>query len=616
MISVRPILLVFLLNFFIQNSIAQCVKIENILVDACVPGGGCTNASSPTCSCEGKNEMVRIKTGELPLNISEMQVTWPNNTWRGVCMNSSTASHVSSLNNDIKSCGFLKEPFDGILPAYSNVLIITSEDFCVDAHSFENLSDTLYVIFQCAGNYSGHFANYGTGMRTMKISFSGLFGCEDEVTYDRSLLVKQDGTTGAEDGAFVSFEVNGSIFYGNNGCQAPVITPVVNITILNSPPFCNGDTIILKGSFTGAVQSESWQGGTGSFYFVNDSAFYIINETDNVNIIYSVTDKCDENYFAELNFAILSDPAATINASPSATGCEGEIITVSAGGGDTYLWNTDDTNESLQITTSGTYSVTAENKCGTNIATIQITFLQKPKAIIKNSGKDTICSGEAVTLTASGAGDFIWNSEDAQTSIIVSNAGTYYVTASNICGTDTTFYTIYDDPVQADFESNADTGYIPLKVSFNNKSSNAKVYHWFFDNNYSSEDENPQHIFYEAGTFEVMLIAISSNGCRDTAYAVIKAEGNFDIFIPNVFSPNNDGKNDFFIVQSESISEIKGSIFNRWGNKIYEWDNPQTGWNGYDGDKLASEGTYFYLLEITWKNNQSETKAGTVTLVR
>jgi hypothetical protein len=101
-------LLVFFISITITfqfKTIAQipttCFEIESILVDACVPGGGCNNASSPACNCEGKNEMVRFKVGPNPLNVSNLTVSWPNNSWLGICQNGTTAAHTASLNPEL-----------------------------------------------------------------------------------------------------------------------------------------------------------------------------------------------------------------------------------------------------------------------------------------------------------------------------------------------------------------------------------------------------------------------------------------------------------------------------------------------------------------------------------
>src|ERR1700752_1235724 len=142
---------------------AQCLSIESILVDAC-------NASPPCAgtATEGENEMVLFKVGSTPLTIAYgvtgaaaiLTPTWPNNSFKGWQVPGAiTNPLVSTLNATIVKCGYLKEPIGGVLPANSQVLIITSTAMCTSGNSFANLTDTLYVIFQIAGNTAGHFVN-------------------------------------------------------------------------------------------------------------------------------------------------------------------------------------------------------------------------------------------------------------------------------------------------------------------------------------------------------------------------------------------------------------------------------------------------------------------------
>jgi gliding motility-associated-like protein len=86
--------------------------------------------------------------------------------------------------------------------------------------------------------------------------------------------------------------------------------------------------------------------------------------------------------------------------------------------------------------------------------------------------------------------------------------------------------------------------------------------------------------------------------------------------LPNVFSPNGDGVNDFFIAgQTYAYKEFSIVIFNRWGSKVYESNNPFFEWDGSDmnGDKLPS-GTYFFVAQLE-HNENSDTQKGIVTII-
>lgn len=232
----------------------SCFEITRILVDACGP-------------VEGENEMITFRIGPAALNTSNMNVQWPNNNWLGLCQDAGTAAKVQAFNNSIQGCGYLLEPQGGTLPSNAKVLLITSTAVSTTANSFANLNDTVYVLFQCAGNTSGHFANYNVvpGLRTTIITFNTPAGCSDTATYDRTQLINQFGYFGGvnfeNDGAFVEFAPDGTPTYLNYGCQAPVSN--FNVNAGKDTTYCFGSPVALQGVAAGTTTLQ-WSGGTGS----------------------------------------------------------------------------------------------------------------------------------------------------------------------------------------------------------------------------------------------------------------------------------------------------------------------------------------------------------------
>jgi gliding motility-associated-like protein len=88
------------------------------------------------------------------------------------------------------------------------------------------------------------------------------------------------------------------------------------------------------------------------------------------------------------------------------------------------------------------------------------------------------------------------------------------------------------------------------------------------------------------------------------------------IYIPNVFSPNGDGANDFFTIETHYVDELNVKIFNRWGNMMVEYDGLTESWNGKSKDKDASDGVYFYNYTLRGINGTELSGHGNVTLVR
>lgn len=267
-LHVISVFLIFI-SLFGSRAYAQpptnCFEISSILVDAC---------GSP----EGENEMFRFQVGPNPVTVSDLTVTWPNNSFLGWCADQAL---IDSLNATVGGCGYLLPPVGGTtLPAYAQVLVVTSTNMNVAFNSFANLSDTVYILFQCAGNSSGHFANYstsGTNQARTLILHDNALGCNDTATYMKNLLVNAAGNHAAADGATVNFDFAGNATYVNIGCNAPFVTPSVNAGNDTTVNFCHAPlTVPLHATKSGSFHHLHWTGGNGTF-----------SQPDSLNTIYT-----------------------------------------------------------------------------------------------------------------------------------------------------------------------------------------------------------------------------------------------------------------------------------------------------------------------------------------
>jgi gliding motility-associated-like protein len=116
------------------------------------------------------------------------------------------------------------------------------------------------------------------------------------------------------------------------------------------------------------------------------------------------------------------------------------------------------------------------------------------------------------------------------------------------------------------------------------------------------------------------VIAVDTNGCRDTVSIPIIVEGGV-IFVPNVFTPNGDGVNDVFKVYGRGFRKFKLMVFDRWGEKLFETTNPNEGWNGtYKGQPMPPA-VYVYLIDVDFLSGITppeyyQFKKGSITLLR
>lgn len=424
------ILLSFIISVYQLKS--QCFQIQSILVDACAG------------SQEGQNEMVTFQVGATALNTANLSVNWPNNSWLGLTKNASTAADVATVNATIFGCGFLKEPTANVLPSNAKVLLVTSSAWTPLAQSFTNLNDTLYIIFQTAGNTAGHFANSGTGLRTLSMSFSSPASCTDVVTYDRALLVNQLGNIGAQDGGAVEFSPSGSATYVNYGCQAPFIP--LSVDAGNNATVCVGVTQSFTATTSGAFTSVNWSlgaGATGSFAPPNSlSTTYTSGAGDNgtIKLYCSISKSCGTQTTTVKDSVLLTiTPLPTVTVSPSVVSlCSGQTATVQANTNTavTYTWSTSANTNTVALNAAGVYTVNVSNSCGNSSATVSVSISSAPTLSIVSSAVTICSSGQTATLSLAGStGTYSWSTGVNTATTLISSPGVYSATVSSSgCG--------------------------------------------------------------------------------------------------------------------------------------------------------------------------------------
>ena len=161
-------------------------------------------------------------------------------------------------------------------------------------------------------------------------------------------------------------------------------------------------------------------------------------------------------------------------------------------------------------------------------------------------------------------------------------------------------------------------GSAPLTVRFAANAENVGAwsahYEWRFtkegnDSPYLVRyEEDTEYTFTEAGAHRIVLYATFTNAGDTVAYTeeywsentpitVSISESKLDM--PNAFSPNGDGINDIYKAKSghQSLVEFHAYIFNRWGQKLYEWTDPAGGWDGKYHGKDVKQGVYYVLVK-------------------
>ena len=150
-------------------------------------------------------------------------------------------------------------------------------------------------------------------------------------------------------------------------------------------------------------------------------------------------------------------------------------------------------------------------------------------------------------------------------------------------------------------------------MSTNNTSVNADSFRWYFQNALLSTQKNVLFTLNETGLSCLTLYAI--NGCGIDS--VTRCYDPVHAYLPNVFSPNADNLNDIFkLIYKGSINLIDFSIYDRWGERVFQTKDPATGWDGKFKGKDCEIGTYFYLAQIKREGAENLLLKGDVTLTR
>ena len=181
------------------------------------------------------------------------------------------------------------------------------------------------------------------------------------------------------------------------------------------------------------------------------------------------------------------------------------------------------------------------------------------------------------------------------------------------------------------------SGSAPLTVVFHANAENVGMYTPHYEWRFTKEgetqpylvryEEETEYTFTEAGSHRIVLYATFINGNDTVAYTKDYWQDAHPITIqisesklemPNAFSPNGDGINDIYRAKNnyQSIVEFDAYIFNRWGQKIYEWHDPAGGWDGKFNGKDVKQGVYFVLVKAKGADGRKYNIKKDVNLLR
>lgn len=295
-------------------------------------------------------------------------------------------------------------------------------------------------------------------------------------------------------------------------------------------------------------------------------------------------------------------------------------------------------NPTYSFYTSGNHEVTLTIKtdsCESSI-TKTVRVFDIPNVSITNSGLagcypheiDFHINMNTVTYPAI---KYVWNFNDGSPSIAQQNVNRQFVhsglyqieltiTYANGCEHTYVFPTdiaVHPMP-DAYFSFSEDFSYPGVLVNFTDYSlGNIVNWHWEISDGTQHDGKDFAHAFETSGYFYVNLLVTTDAGCSDSYFQKVTIIE--QLIIPNVFTPDGDGINDYFeIKRLGTFTKVNLKIYNRWGNLIWYTNNPDEHWDGkeIDNGKDAPSGTYFYVYTAVTATNADLKSSGSVTLFR
>jgi gliding motility-associated-like protein len=434
-----------------------------------------------------------------------------------------------------------------------------------------------------------------------------------------------------------------SVVGSSLGCHSALLTTSISVYPLPEVSVTPVSTFVCIGSSAtltayGNATSYTWTPPNG----LNTTNGAVVLAKPTVETQYIVTgsaNNCTRTAVANVAVKPLPIPKASIS---SATVCLNGQVVLTGGGGVSYNWHGPNTikasGETITVTASsmiyaGDYTlfVTDVNGCvNQTVTTLSIKQLpgaglnaQTIQGCVPFCSEFSLATLQPVTVT------WMLDGRSINTNTFshcFRKEGDHIITGSftdqKTGCVNTSTFTVKGLPVPK-----ADFYWLPEKpiegiedVIFINSSSGEEQnrWNWYFanDKSYKLAKENAMYFFREAGIYPVAFVVQNVHGCADTVVKAVKIETDFVCYIPNAFTPNTDDRNESFKPVLRGVAKYTFSIFNRWGERVFETNDQAQGWDGNYKSEPAKQDVYVYKINLTTTHGELKQYTGQVTLYR
>lgn len=506
---------------------------------------------------------------------------------------------------------------------WDSMIVVNDDSLSVEiASNYVECAEAAIIQFDASTNH--------TNISTWSWSFSsGLPASSDE---------QNPQITYSEEGAFFA----SLVVTDKNGCTASmedtVQVNIINDSIEEAEAICLGDSLQLNPAGIDPDATYTWSATPSDPSLdntnPNPTVVPIIPTTYSVRITQGL---CTVNY----EIAVDIKTGADVELAPDTTVCDPAALTITAQSSNAtgFLWSTTPnfysvfaTTQTVELIPTGTYYVRATNAADCPAMDSITITLANTEIQVSPTDLD-ICLGEQAALMLTNLNpnqelNYSWDPAlpNVPNPIVSPNENTTYtVTATNQFGcTATLSFTVNVTTTLVDATAT------PTLVSLNDPTTileattggNGTIisYEWTPSETLS----NPNSPTTEASPTETTLYTITvmtDQGC--IAMDTVTVHFRFSpcvspfVFVPNAFTPNGDGRNDYFIVKADGMTELKMIVWNRWGEIVYETSDPTTlGWDGtYRGSQVTAD-SYAWYVWLTCGNGDIYESKGNVTLIK
>lgn len=343
-----------------------------------------------------------------------------------------------------------------------------------------------------------------------------------------------------------STTANGATYLWSNGAVTPSITPTtggtytVTVTSARGCTRTASKTVVVNpnpATPTVTPSATSFCNGSNGVSLASSSATSYLwsngGNTQNINVTfggtYTVTVGDANGCTAASTGVVITQntpEVPTIAATSATTFCTGgsvDIVVNTAANFASFNWSNSSTNDTINVTASGTYSVTTTDLNGCTAASNAVTtnVSNAPTPTISANGTTSFCNGDTVTLTSTSGDSYLWSNNATTQSVKVTASGVYTVTVTNAnacngVGTSNSITVNVTPQPVASFTSSS----VGATYTFTSTTTDATAYNWTFGDGSSSTQQNPVHTYNGNGTFTVTLTATNGN-CTDVSSSTV-----------------------------------------------------------------------------------------------